>query len=367
VVTRTNNRSVIEEYLERHERPKLHFIYYDLPAWIRALKKGTFGIQIYYYLWQIGAYLRARKLHCQIRFSIVHHVTFGKYWTPSLMCLLPSRFIWGPVGGADPLPAEFRATVGVLGKLIDRLRRLGQWVGEHDPLVRLTARRSDLALVVTRRTGEKVMRMGARRVELFLQVGLTEKEISALGELLVPEGPPFRFISIGRLIYWKGFDLGLRAFARLGSKDWEFYLVGDGPERRRLETLSAHLGISDKVRFLGQLPRPETLRALGAAHVLLHPSLHDSGGWVCAEAMAAGRPVVCLDLGGPPTIIGEDAGFAVPAHNPEMAVEGLAEFMERLAGSSELRDRLGQAGKDRIVTHFDWRRKGAVLREMMTE
>ena len=60
-----------------------------------------------------------------------------------------------------------------------------------------------------------------------------------------------------------------------------------------------------------------------------------SGGWTCLEAMAAGRPVVCLDLGGPATQVTEETGIKVPAPVPNQAVSGLAEAMTRLARDSE--------------------------------
>ena len=50
--------------------------------------------------------------------------------------------------------------------------------------------------------------------------------------------------------------------------------------------------------------------------MLIHPSLHDSGGWVCLEAMAAGRPVICLDLGGPGLQVTEKTGIKVKASTP---------------------------------------------------
>ena len=71
-----------------------------------------------------------------------------------------------------------------------------------------------------------------------------------------------------------------------------------GRSAARSKTLAAELGIERQVKFWGALERQAALAKFGECHVLVHPSLHDSGGWVCVEAMAAGRPVVCLDLGG---------------------------------------------------------------------
>lgn len=103
---------------------------------------------------------------------------------------------------------------------------------------------------------------------------------------------------------------------------------------------------------------------LGECHVLVHPSLHDSGGWVCLEAMAAGRPVLCLDLGGPATQVTEETGFKVPAHAPEQATGDLAEAMTLLVHDPELLFRLGQAGQRRVREVYDWQVKGQFFHQL---
>jgi glycosyltransferase involved in cell wall biosynthesis len=95
----------------------------------------------------------------------------------------------------------------------------------------------------------------------------------------------------------------------------------------RLQTLAQDLGIAHRVKFWGRLPREQTLAKLGDCHILVHPSLHDTGGWVCVEAMATGRPVICLNLGGPAVQVTEETGFKIEAHNPEQAVRDLAASM----------------------------------------
>jgi glycosyltransferase involved in cell wall biosynthesis len=83
--------------------------------------------------------------------------------------------------------------------------------------------------------------------------------------------------------------------------------------------------------------------------------------------MAAGRPVVCLDLGGPATQVTEETGIKVPAPDPNQAVSGLAEAMTRLARDPELRDRMGQAGQKRVKEIYDWDVKGQVLVQLYEE
>jgi glycosyltransferase involved in cell wall biosynthesis len=168
-----------------------------------------------------------------------------------------------------------------------------------------------------------------------------------------------RFLSIGRLVSWKGFHLGLRAFARIGG-DAEYWVIGTGPAEVELRRLAQELGVADRVRFVGGLSRDETLAALESAHVLVHPSLHESGGMVCLEAMAAGKPVVCLDLAGPALQVTDECGFKIPVGQPAATVEALSAAMQALAASRVLRERMGAAARRR-AREFDWKRRGDEL------
>src|SRR5439155_25552362 len=87
VLTRANNRLAIESALAEDPIDGAHFVYFDLPRWLRFWKKGQSGVRLYYYLWQVGSYCVARRLHRELNFHVVHHVTFVKYWMPSFLYL----------------------------------------------------------------------------------------------------------------------------------------------------------------------------------------------------------------------------------------------------------------------------------------
>lgn len=361
-ITPTNNRTAIEAELAINRVPKLHFVYYD-PLWSSVGLQGK-KMEFHYYLWQIGAYFIARKLHREIGFDLAHHVTFVKYWAPSFIALLPIPFIWGPIGGGESVPKLFWQDFSFRGKVYEILRDLARWLGEHDPFVQLTARRSALAVATTHETAERLRRLEVENLHIFSQVGLSKQEIAYLQQYTEPNDSSVKFISLGRLLHWKGFHLGLQAFALAQLENAEYWIVGDGPERQSLEALARELGIVDKVYFWGMLPRSETLLKLKECQVMVHPSLHDSGGWVCLEAMASGKPVICLDLGGPATQVTQETGFKVPAIDPEQAVCRIADAMKCLAHDPELRTHMGQAGQRRVSTVYDWDVKGKFLSQI---
>ncbi len=357
VLTRANNRPAIEAELAKTPVPSLHFVYHDLPPWARFWKRGQRGVQLYYYLWQLSAIPLVRKLHREVGFDVVQHVTFVKYWAPSALAFLKGvPFVWGPVGGGESAPLVFWPTFGLRGIAYETARAVARFLGELDPLVRLTARRASLALATTPETAARLKRLGARYVEVMSEAALPPREMEALSRMPPPPSEPVRFLSVGRLLHWKGFHLGLEAFARSGLKNAEYWIVGEGPERRRLEALARSLGVADRVRFFGQLPRQEVLELLAQVHALVHPSLHDSGGWVSLEAMAAGRPVICLDLGGPGLQVKEGIGFKVHASGVSPALEGLARSMREVVGNWETGhwNRMGTLARESVAQAFSW-------------
>lgn len=357
VLTRANNQAAIARELAAHPLPNLHVVACDLSPWFQALNRGQRLVHLHYYLWQLVAYGAARRLHRAIGFDVAHHVTYVRYWSPSLISLLPVPFVWGPVGGGESTPRGFWADLGGRRLAYEMLREGVHRLSELDPLLWMTARRSAIAYATTAETARCLRRLGAASVEVRSQVGLSEAELVALGQIPAPDRP--HFISIGRLLHWKGFHLGLQAFAQADLPPGiHYWIVGDGPDRDRLEALARSLGIADRVVFWGKLSRAKTLAVLARCAVLVHPSLHDSGALVCAEAMAAGRPVICLDQGGPALQVTAATGFKIAASNPAQAIAGMAEAMTRLTQDEVLWQRLSVAGRDRVQTVFSWPSKG---------
>jgi glycosyltransferase involved in cell wall biosynthesis len=363
VLTRPDESGdIIEAELKQHPVPNLHFVYFTLPIWGGGWRWGESGaMQIHYYLWQIQAYFVARRLHQKIGFDAVHHVTFVKYSNPSFLSFLPIPFIWGSVGGGESAPASFWQDFSGRAKLYEWARSIVRRIGELDPFVRLTGQRSAIVRATTQDTADRLRKLGIQDIQIVPESGLSQAEITQLGQCPLPTNAPIRFISMGRLLHWKGFHLGIRAFAQARLPDAEYWICGDGAEWERLQSLAVELGIDKQVKFWGRLPRAATLEKLSQCHVLVHPSLHDSGGWVCMEAMAAGRPVLCLDLGGPSVQVTEQTGIKVAAIAPEQAVTDLAAAMVKLATDEKLRSHLGENGKALVRQSYSWQAKGEEL------
>jgi glycosyltransferase involved in cell wall biosynthesis len=124
-----------------------------------------------------------------------------------------------------------------------------------------------------------------------------------------------------------------------------FTVVGDGPERNRLEQLTASLGIEKTVTFHGWLSRAETLSRLRSADVLVFPSVRDFGGGVVFEALAAGAVPVVTDFGGPGDTVHPEVGYKIHMTNEDDMVSQMEKILVELAGDDRsLLNRLRQQG-----------------------
>lgn len=157
-------------------------------------------------------------------------------------------------------------------------------------------------------------------------------------------------VVVASLIPYKGHEYFLEAWRRVADRfpSARALLVGDGPERLRLERLAAQIGLGESVRFLGV--RSDVARIVRAAYVLVHPSLQEGFSNAILEAMAAGKPVVATEVGGnPEAIVHEVTGLIVPPRD----ASAIAAAVGRLLLDPDLARRLGQEGRRRAREHFD--------------
>jgi rhamnosyl/mannosyltransferase len=157
-------------------------------------------------------------------------------------------------------------------------------------------------------------------------------------------------LAVGRLIYYKGFEVLVEALARLDGA--RVLLAGDGPLRGELEALAARRGVADRVVFLGNVDNRRLAPYYHAADVFCLPSVarSEAFGIVQLEAMAAGTPVVntALDSGVPFVSRHGESGLTVPPGDPEALAAALAELLD----DPERARRLGEAGRRRVAAEF---------------
>ena len=190
-----------------------------------------------------------------------------------------------------------------------------------------------------------------------LQIIHNGTELPPLDSCSRPQNPMSAkrlLLSVSRLIKWKGIQINLRAMAILAQSrpdlNWEYQVIGEGPERAALEQEARDLGIGDRVFFLGQLEHDETMRRMAQCDVFALPSWREPFGLVYLEAMARQRPVLgCLDAGAQEIVHDGVHGRLVQAKD----VKSLSAALEELLCDPATAATMGQAARLR-ASEFSW-------------
>ena len=175
--------------------------------------------------------------------------------------------------------------------------------------------------------------------------GYDEEELSAVGAVPVDSGEPdVTALCIAALIPKKGIDVLLHGLRHSSSDQLKVRLIGEGPLRRELESLSATLGLSQRVAFLGPKSRDGVFAELVRCDLLVMPSRGESFGLAALEAMACAKPVIASAVGGLLELVGDrETGLLVRPDDPT----ALAGALDLLAGDPALRVSLGSAGRSK--------------------
>lgn len=150
---------------------------------------------------------------------------------------------------------------------------------------------------------------------------------------------------VSRLDPAKGVDIAIRALPAL--ENVTLTIIGDGPERAKLEALAEELRVAGRIRWAGY--RPDVYSLLPAFDVFVQSSRFEGLPTTVMEAMAAGLPVVATDVGGTPEVVEDGTtGLLVPPADPATLAQAITCLLE----DADLRLAMGRAGYERAVKMF---------------
>lgn len=355
VVTDVTRREAIECELAAHPVANLRIVYFRPRALARVPLNSTTA-QVLYTAWQFALLPFARSLHKSAGFEVAIHISYGVFRHPSFLGWLGIPFIFGPLGGGEDAPLRLKRSIKGREKLKEILRAAINRAALFDPFLWLAYARATLILVKTEDTRGALPWPFRKRAIVYPEIGFDA------GETVTPPvrnpGEPLRVLFAGRLLGWKGAHLAIRAvaLARRRGLEVEFCLVGQGPYEAELRQVARSLGEHDRIRWIAQMPQQELFALYQSMHCFLFPSLHDSSGNVVVEAQAKGLPVICLDIGGPATLVTPKTALIVNTRGLDEAalVERLADALERIAGDEASRREMGSRAAVRISETMRW-------------
>ena len=323
-----------------------------------ALTAFTYPFGIFF---ECLVWLRFRRRVLARQFDVVLRVLPVTSVQPSPLAWFlrggPVPFVIGPVNGGVPWPAGF-----------PQAERQREWVTALRnvyrvlPFARSTYRSATAILAGSSHTfGE--FRRHQDKMFLVPENGIPESSIAAPRQ---PSTRPLELAFVGRLVPYKACDLAIRAAAPLlRDTGARLTVIGDGPERGRLEQLASTLGVAQYVRFTGWRPHGETLEQLRHTDVLVFPSLREFGGGVVFEALAAGVVPIVMAAGGPGDIVNAEVGYRVPVTTPDQVVSDITGILGRLADDRRMLHRLSTAAIAYAAQTLTWEAKARRVTQVL--
>jgi glycosyltransferase involved in cell wall biosynthesis len=263
----------------------------------------------------------------------------------------PIPFVIGPINGGLPFVKGFSQADGQK-EWISGLRGLYRFL----PFARSTYRHAAAIIAASSQTYAEFAAYGNKM--FFVPEPGIARSLCYKDSRSPQPGAKLELIFVGGLIPCKACDLALRGAAPLIQSDLaRFTVVGDGPERNRLEQLVRSLGIEKAVSFCGWVSHEEVLRRLRSADVMVFPSVRDFGAGVVFEALATGAVPVVADFGGPGDIVQAEVGYKVPLTNESDVVAQIERILTELAHNRTRLEQLRCQGMAYVRERLTWEAK----------
>lgn len=369
VITRSNNQSVIASYLK--DKPEVcrnvDFRYFDLPLLALKAKKISNVFNWYYILWQYQARKKIDHLIDKNGLDLVHHVTFASFRYPVFLGELKVPVVWGPVGGGEIAPWPllwYRLRFTSCFK--EAIRNFSTSLSVL--FVQMIAPSSDLGIRVIASTPNTLEILEKKGIEAILlpTIGMDVDSNKSLRKpIKMTEG--LKFIFVGRLVFLKGVHLLLEAFAKADIESASLSIVGDGTERKYLEVLADELGIGKRVRFLGQVPKEKLADLYCSHHVVVAPSLYESGGYMVLEGFEQGCPAIVMNVGGLALSVDENCGIKISPGSGKDVVQDFSIAMSFYANQPDMIEKHGHFGFLKLCRVYNWKKKSMEMRGLYEE
>lgn len=341
VLTRSNNKDVIESYWKGSCPSNLFFHYYDLQKiWIWAKHHGL-PVNVYYACWLQGSCRFAVNLHKRYHFDMAHHITFGVFRDASTLYKLNIPYVIGPVGGGEMTPPQLLQIYTKKEILKERIRSFANIISFFNPWLIKSFNNASLILTKTKDTKDLLKKWESKTV-VNLEIGIND----TINENITNCNDTYLFV--GRFTYWKGVKLVLLAYKSYAKKHPESKLIfiGKGEMDKDIKSFSTMNGLTKNISIIPWIKQDELRKYYSTSRAMIFPSLHDSSGNVVLEALSLGLPVICLDCGGPASVLGDnlkELTVETKDKNIHEIVNGIHEKMEMIANNErylqELRTR----------------------------
>ena len=367
VITRLNNKEIIEEYLKKNPIEHIHFYYHDCSKFKRKLKRIPNGIFVYYKMWQKEILPLASKIVKEEKIDLVHHVTFNEFRTPGKLYNLACPFVWGPIGGGQFYNPIFKnayfSKKDIIKEIVrNHINRLYLFFSRD---IHMAVKKASTVLIADQST-EKIMPASREYVRLLeTAYNLNRNGIKDYGNLDESKlNRPLRLLWVGGIWPRKGLKLIIDALKDCDFSEYTLHIIGDGQDKKACEKLVENYGLQDKIYFLGSLPYDKVNEQYDKADVFIFTSLRDTSGNVVLEAMSHGLPVITINHHGAGEIVTDETGIRINPTSYDGLKKSFVEGIKTYANTPSLLYKHGIAARKRIESVYSWEQNVKVMKEV---
>jgi len=365
VLTKEEHRKAINEYVSENKIDNIKFYFCDIPVVYKKLFKGVaYSMRLNF--WHKNAYSLVEEICRTENIEIVHQITPIEFRSIGRYAEIPNiKFICGPLGGGEFLPDGLRCYAkGNLFVEWMREKLNKNALKKYEKTNKLSA--CSYIMFANRETKKYLAELTVGVPQrLFFDNGIDEGEFSDKSSNA--DGKTMVFLVAGRLAYRKGHAFLLDALERLPEGvDYQVRIVGEGPEREKIQKKCRNSKFADKVVFTGRIPFSEMEKEYKNADVFIMPSIRETTGAVLLEAMSKGLPVITIDRFGGPVLFDSDSGWLYSGENREEFIKRLSDIIIECISNPELVKVRGDVAREKAKQHL-WKNKIEVYNAVYKE
>lgn len=365
VLTKQSNSTLINEELNKSPIEGLYFLYYEVPQ-NRFFNEKTLGEQTYYLIWQVLVYKRFKTACKNVKFDIIHHLTFNQYRSPSIGFYSKIPFIMGPFGGAELVNSVFFQDLGFKSRLKEKWRSIG--LDRHFFGLLAKFRNNTKTYVFSCKqnfdnlkqyvdTNSKSLIIPAIAIDL-------EDFNMFIDNNINPEVRPFTIIYAGIARDWKGLHFFLKSISRTFNQNDNVVIkligIKNIKENQEVSGWIEKYGLTKMVELIDFMPRSQLITEMQHANLFVYPAFRDSGSMSVIEACALGCPVLCLAAGGQ-DVFPDDVLLRVAVSDISYE-DNLRRFSDNLQWAYKNKAEIaviGKTARSYVFDNFTWAKKVA--------
>ena len=285
-------------------------------------------------------------------------MTLGDFRLINPAWKLKSKFIFGPVGGAQTTPKTLQPYIGADNK--SEVER--EWINKMIkswPLYRRVLNQIYLIFAANPETQAYLRECinEPEKCKLLTENGVNTDQICAPPEK--EDNDKVILLWSGRMIRRKGLSFLLDVLQLVKTKKpYILKLVGDGPEICHLKKQASELGLKDRIEFVGKVSYEEMQHLYSSSDVFVFPSLRETTGTVLFEAMVNSLPIVTFDQNGAALLVDNNCGIKVNVIDDLSKIKNnFAIALCKVIDDPKLRSSMGHNARLRIIENYTWEQK----------